>query len=368
MNSGEKDSGLHEVIMPALGMTQDTGEIIAWHKQVGDAVMPDDVLMEVETDKTTMEVEAGFTGFVTDIRAAAGTSVPVGDVIAVLSDSIDGGVPHIATVQAIEEIPDSDSPPETLPQSTDAKAEVESAEPAVVTAPKSSTHSASTTGSPKVKHHAAATGLVLASPKAKLAAHEQGVNLTRLMRRGVEQPVQHADLEAYVATTVGSLNARSQLQARVARLQFTQLTSWALEVSEGSVTAGSVWCMFGAAAFRQARILEVNDDVTVCFESWLNRDLDLACLNADATGLMDVVPMGDLDTPDLLIRDMTGTRLVGYQRAEPEAGISLSVIDEGAESLLLSLDFDEEELSLSGALVLLQRLGERVEQPLRHLL
>ncbi|MCB1491785.1 MAG: pyruvate dehydrogenase complex dihydrolipoamide acetyltransferase, partial [Rhodobiaceae bacterium] len=39
-----------EVIMPALGMAQDTGKLVAWLKAVGDTVAADEPLMEVETD------------------------------------------------------------------------------------------------------------------------------------------------------------------------------------------------------------------------------------------------------------------------------------------------------------------------------
>jgi pyruvate/2-oxoglutarate dehydrogenase complex dihydrolipoamide acyltransferase (E2) component len=48
----------HEVIMPALGMAQDTGLIVSWLKKPGDAVKAGDPIMEVETDKATMEVES----------------------------------------------------------------------------------------------------------------------------------------------------------------------------------------------------------------------------------------------------------------------------------------------------------------------
>ncbi len=61
-----------DVIMPALGMAQDTGLIVAWHKQPGDAVAKGDVLFEVETDKATMEVEAAADGFLTDVAAGEG--------------------------------------------------------------------------------------------------------------------------------------------------------------------------------------------------------------------------------------------------------------------------------------------------------
>src|ERR1700761_8608276 len=76
-----------DVIMPALGMAQTTGLIVAWRKQPGDAVKAGDVLMEVETDKAVMEVAADTDGYLVDVRAAAGEDVPVGDVIARIADS-----------------------------------------------------------------------------------------------------------------------------------------------------------------------------------------------------------------------------------------------------------------------------------------
>ena len=78
----------HEVIMPALGMAQETGTIVTWLKSEGEAVAAGDPIMEVETDKATMEVEAAL-GFLTGIRAAAGEAVPVGQVVAIISETAD---------------------------------------------------------------------------------------------------------------------------------------------------------------------------------------------------------------------------------------------------------------------------------------
>jgi biotin carboxyl carrier protein len=74
-----------EIIMPALGMAQDSGLIVAWRKKPGDPVAASDVLLEVETDKSVMEVEAGHDGFVAAILAGAEQAVPVGSVIAIIS-------------------------------------------------------------------------------------------------------------------------------------------------------------------------------------------------------------------------------------------------------------------------------------------
>ena len=68
-----------EVIMPALGMSQETGRLIAWMKQEGAAIERGDILMEIETDKTTVEIEAAASGTLANITAQAGDDVPVGD-------------------------------------------------------------------------------------------------------------------------------------------------------------------------------------------------------------------------------------------------------------------------------------------------
>ena len=47
------------VILPALGMSQDTGKIIQWLKREGERVAKGEPLVEIETDKATVEIEAG---------------------------------------------------------------------------------------------------------------------------------------------------------------------------------------------------------------------------------------------------------------------------------------------------------------------
>ena len=79
----------HDIIMPALGMAQETGKIISWLKQPGDAGATGDVIMEVETDKSVMEVEAQASGFLTRVTAKAGDDVPVGQVVAVIAEAPD---------------------------------------------------------------------------------------------------------------------------------------------------------------------------------------------------------------------------------------------------------------------------------------
>lgn len=71
-----------EIIMPALGMSQETGQIVTWLKSEGDAVQKGEPLMEIETDKTTVEIEAPASGTLGGVTAQAGDEVPVGQVVA----------------------------------------------------------------------------------------------------------------------------------------------------------------------------------------------------------------------------------------------------------------------------------------------
>ena len=67
----------HSVTMPQLGMAQDTGLLVNWLKAPGDEVTAEDILFEVETDKSTMEVEAGRKGWLAATLAERGTSSEV---------------------------------------------------------------------------------------------------------------------------------------------------------------------------------------------------------------------------------------------------------------------------------------------------
>jgi len=73
-----------DVILPALGMSQDTGKILQWLKREGEQVAKGEPLVEIETDKATVEIEAPADGVLARVSAAAGDDVPVGQVIAAI--------------------------------------------------------------------------------------------------------------------------------------------------------------------------------------------------------------------------------------------------------------------------------------------
>ncbi len=71
-----------EIRMPNLGYGMETGKIGAWLKGVGDTVARGEPIAEIETDKTTIEMEAVAAGTLVEIVAEAGSEVPVGEVVA----------------------------------------------------------------------------------------------------------------------------------------------------------------------------------------------------------------------------------------------------------------------------------------------
>lgn len=71
-----------EVILPALGMSQETGKVVQWLKVEGEQVTKGQPIVEIETDKATVELEAPADGVLTGLAAVEGKDIPVGQVIA----------------------------------------------------------------------------------------------------------------------------------------------------------------------------------------------------------------------------------------------------------------------------------------------
>ena len=65
------------IIMPKAGMAMEEGKILKWLVSEGDKVETGDIIMEIETDKVSMEVEAAASGTVLKILAQEGDTVPV---------------------------------------------------------------------------------------------------------------------------------------------------------------------------------------------------------------------------------------------------------------------------------------------------
>src|SRR6266705_5455989 len=82
-----------KVHMEALSPTMEEGRLVKWTKQEGDAVKTGDTLAEVETDKAVMELVARADGQLIKVMAPAGSTVPVGSVVAYIGapgEKVDG--------------------------------------------------------------------------------------------------------------------------------------------------------------------------------------------------------------------------------------------------------------------------------------
>ena len=72
--------------MPKLGYDMETGVVAGWLKGVGDQIQRGDTIAEIETDKSTVEMEALTSGTLAEIVHGAGEEVAVGEPIAYIED------------------------------------------------------------------------------------------------------------------------------------------------------------------------------------------------------------------------------------------------------------------------------------------
>ena len=70
--------------LPKLGMNQEEGEIVSWLVSEGDSVTEGQPIVEIETDKATVELEATASGVLAKIVHGEGDIVPINGVIAVI--------------------------------------------------------------------------------------------------------------------------------------------------------------------------------------------------------------------------------------------------------------------------------------------
>ncbi len=219
------------VILPALGMSQDTGKIVQWLKAEGDRVAKGEPLAEIETDKATVEIEAFADGVLAHVAAAVGDDVPVGQVIAViltpeevLQEAEVESHPQIASGEIVGK-PGTDTSPVTPSVSQNGTVSLSPAEAlgqfAIPVSPLASRIAAEhnldlrlvTTAGKRIQKsdvlaylqnqekattmHAPAR-LTMASPKARRLANEQGKDLTTMQGSGPQGAVLAADVIASI--------------------------------------------------------------------------------------------------------------------------------------------------------------------------
>ncbi|MCL5071473.1 MAG: hypothetical protein M1308_11345 [Actinobacteria bacterium] len=70
-----------EIKMPKMGLTMETGTIVKWLKKEGEYIEKGEMLLEIMTDKVTIEVESYYSGNLIKILKREDEEVPVGEII-----------------------------------------------------------------------------------------------------------------------------------------------------------------------------------------------------------------------------------------------------------------------------------------------
>jgi len=184
--------------MPALEMAQETGKLLAWRKKEGERVSKGEPLLEIETDKAVVEVEAPADGVLAGIKASEGAEIPVGQTI--------------AWIVAPGEQPPSDS--ET-----------------VVPSARAGSHARAEHAAPVVASAASAPPATTAkiSPKARRLAKELGVDLATVRGSGAGGEILASDIETAAARATPSSESgdRIEVPTSISRIMAERTTqSW----------------------------------------------------------------------------------------------------------------------------------------------
>ncbi len=162
------DMGVSDLLLPRLGETMEEGRVVLWLKAPGERYARGDTLLEVETDKTVVEVPALADGALVEILAEAGATVAVGALIARVESDAEATAP-------VRPAPRQPAPPAAEP--------ARRPPPAAVAATDRAPHAA--------------------SPRARAMARGAGVDLRGVTGTGRRGRIVAADLPPAAATTGG---------------------------------------------------------------------------------------------------------------------------------------------------------------------
>ncbi|KAJ9476576.1 Dihydrolipoyllysine acetyltransferase component of pyruvate dehydrogenase complex, mitoch [Pseudozyma hubeiensis] len=181
--------------MPAMSPTMTEGGIAAWKKQPGEAFSAGDVLLEIETDKATMDVEAQDDGVLAKILVGDGSkAVQVNSLIAIMAEEGDDLSKADAFAEkasseggdakpAAKEEPKEESKPKEEPKQQES-------------VPSSSSSSASSSSSSSFGSQSSGDR-IFATPVARRLAQDKGIALNKIKGTGPEGRIIKADVENY---------------------------------------------------------------------------------------------------------------------------------------------------------------------------
>lgn len=213
--------------MPAMSPTMTEGGISSWKLKEGDTFAAGDIILEIETDKATMDVEAQDDGILAKILVADGTKgVKVGTLIAVVGEEGDdvsgadaiakegGDAASEAPAQAQADSSDASAQKsEEVPQET-AKSGSSEITPALATPADETKYGSGSGGKDAQKSPKEAGGAdkpkFFSTPSARKLALEKGVPLGQVKGSGPEGRIVKADVEAYKGTSSSSSSAAAK--------------------------------------------------------------------------------------------------------------------------------------------------------------
>lgn len=178
-----------EFKLPDIGEGLTEGEVVKWLVSEGDVVEEDQPMVEVMTDKATVEITAPVAGTIASLKAGEGDVVPVGNVLVVIDDGGSGGA-------AAEAAPAEEAPDKAAPAAQEPTPEAPPA-PAAASAPQSSPPPAST---PAPAASGPLRERTLAAPATRKKARELGIDLNSVPASGPNGRVTRQDLESFAAS------------------------------------------------------------------------------------------------------------------------------------------------------------------------
>ncbi|KAG8844852.1 pyruvate dehydrogenase complex dihydrolipoamide acetyltransferase component (E2) [Tulasnella sp. 330] len=221
LHSSTRRHALSKFTMPAMSPTMQEGGIASWKKQPGETFTAGDVILEIETDKATMDVEAQDDGVLAKIMVGDGSKgVKVGTTIAIMAEEGDdiSGADALASESSSSDA--KSVPSEYNKDAEDSKAESKQSptSPALsagTEAPKSmapqGTKDTSAAGQElgKGKKDLSKGDRIFATPIAKKIALEQGIPLAKIKGTGPEGRITREDVEKYKPGSTTAAAAQS---------------------------------------------------------------------------------------------------------------------------------------------------------------
>ncbi|MGI4789906.1 MAG: dihydrolipoamide acetyltransferase family protein [Janthinobacterium lividum] len=313
-----------EVIMPKMGDAMEEGTLLEWKKQDGETVKSGDVIAEIETDKSNVEIEAEDAGIL-HVKAEAGAVLPVGTIIAIIGDDVParsnggGSSKPAASVPASNSLP----PAQQAERKREAAAEYDTLLPATASAPQT------LNGSSSVER-------LKASPLARSVAKQRGLDIAQITGTGPLGRIVEADVIAF-ATSAPASAPSTAVQSDLPPAEATS----AAPQKRASVTPAPLTTPTELSAMRKVIARRMVESKTTIPHFYITAEVDMA----EAMALREKLNAYDETLTKISLNDMivkaSGKALVKFpavnavykdENIYPGAGVHVGVavaLDDG---------------------------------------